>query len=205
MPNGRCRMHSGKALAGIASPAFKHGRYSRRLPERMLPRYDEARADREYLALSDDIALIDSRIEDVLTRVDTGECGENWRALAMAVKEFNEFERKAQGTTNEGKRDEYLRDRDERMRSICLLVEAGISDIAAWNELAGWLERRRRTVETEQKRLIAMQEMVTADQVALIHGRYIGIIKRNVTDPATLGAISRELDKIELGLRQEPA
>ncbi len=26
-PAGRCRMHGGKSLRGIASPRFKHGRY----------------------------------------------------------------------------------------------------------------------------------------------------------------------------------
>src|ERR1035437_122809 len=29
MPNGRCRLHGGKSLGGIASPRFKHGRYSK--------------------------------------------------------------------------------------------------------------------------------------------------------------------------------
>src|ERR1019366_8858276 len=28
-PNGRCRLHGGKSLGGIASPRFKHGRYSK--------------------------------------------------------------------------------------------------------------------------------------------------------------------------------
>jgi hypothetical protein len=26
---GRCRMHGGKSLAGVASPRYKHGRYSK--------------------------------------------------------------------------------------------------------------------------------------------------------------------------------
>jgi hypothetical protein len=29
MANGRCRMHGGKSLRGIASPRYKHGRYSK--------------------------------------------------------------------------------------------------------------------------------------------------------------------------------
>ena len=28
-PNGRCHLHGGKSLGGIASPRFKHGHYSR--------------------------------------------------------------------------------------------------------------------------------------------------------------------------------
>ena len=30
-PAGRCRMHGGKSLRGIASPRFKHGRYCKDL------------------------------------------------------------------------------------------------------------------------------------------------------------------------------
>lgn len=29
MGNGRCRMHGGKSLSGIAHPNYKHGRYSK--------------------------------------------------------------------------------------------------------------------------------------------------------------------------------
>jgi hypothetical protein len=33
MPNGRCRMHGGKSPAGIASPSWKSGRFSRYMPK----------------------------------------------------------------------------------------------------------------------------------------------------------------------------
>lgn len=39
MPNGRCRMHGGKALAGIAWPSFKDGRHSKYLPAGLMGRY----------------------------------------------------------------------------------------------------------------------------------------------------------------------
>jgi len=41
MANGRCRMHGGKSLRGIASPRFKHGRYSKDLVARLAGRYLE--------------------------------------------------------------------------------------------------------------------------------------------------------------------
>ncbi len=46
MANGRCRMHGGKSLCGIASPRFKHGRYSKYLVARLAGRYlEEHRED----------------------------------------------------------------------------------------------------------------------------------------------------------------
>ena len=66
MPNGRCRMHGGKSLGGIASPNFKHGGYSKFLPVRLGDNYQEAMADPELLALRDDIALLDARVHDLM-------------------------------------------------------------------------------------------------------------------------------------------
>src|SRR5258708_37054514 len=40
-----CYHHGGKTPRGIASPNFKHGRYSKSLPARMRERYEEALAD----------------------------------------------------------------------------------------------------------------------------------------------------------------
>src|SRR5690349_13713695 len=81
MPNGRCRLHGGKTPSGIASPQYKTGRYSRVLPTRLQSRYDAARTDAALLELRDDISLLDARLEDLLSRVDTGESGVLWASL----------------------------------------------------------------------------------------------------------------------------
>jgi hypothetical protein len=39
MANGRCALHGGKSLRGIASPQFRHGRYSTLLPLHLAERY----------------------------------------------------------------------------------------------------------------------------------------------------------------------
>jgi hypothetical protein len=39
MTNGRCALHGGKSLRGIASPRFRHGRYSTLLPLNLAERY----------------------------------------------------------------------------------------------------------------------------------------------------------------------
>jgi hypothetical protein len=33
MINGRCNLHGGKSLPGIASPRYKHGLYSKYIPQ----------------------------------------------------------------------------------------------------------------------------------------------------------------------------
>ena len=78
---GRCRLHGGASLSGAASPSFRHGRYSRFLPARLLDRYVAAQTDPERLSLLAQLALLDARLSNVLSRVDSGETGGTWRAL----------------------------------------------------------------------------------------------------------------------------
>ena len=73
MANGRCRIHGGLQPQGIARPGFKTGRYSKYLPARLAGRYEEAASDPELLALKDDIALLDTRIAQTVSALDTGE------------------------------------------------------------------------------------------------------------------------------------
>ena len=186
-------MHGGTQPTGIASSNTIHGRYSKNLPTRLMERYSASLADNNQLALSDDLALLDSRLEDVLGKVDTGESGETWKALQDAVTEFDKAERGANNTDNERKQAEYKFDREEAMRTIIVLVQAGMSDYAAWGEVKSLLEQRRKMAETETKRRVSMQQMITANEALLLQSALLDIIRRNVTDRDTLSIISRDI------------
>ena len=196
MPNGRCKMHRGKALSGIAHPNLTTGRYSKNLPTRMMATYQERLADGNSLALNDDLALLDSRLEDVLAKVDTGETGETWAALLDAAREFEKSERAAQSCANEAKKAEYKADREEAMRTILVLCQAGMADYSAWAEVKSLLEQRRKAVETETKRRVLMQHLMTAEQATLMQAAVLDIIKRNVTDRPTLAAIAADFGRL---------
>jgi hypothetical protein len=75
LPNGRCHYHGGKSLAGIASPTYKEGKYSKHLPQRMREAYALAIDDPQLLEQREQIGIIDARLIDLLARVDTGESG----------------------------------------------------------------------------------------------------------------------------------
>ena len=69
---GRCRWHGGKSLRGAEHPMAKHLRYSKYLPEALLARYQEARDDPQLLELRDEIALVDSRLIQLIDPALTG-------------------------------------------------------------------------------------------------------------------------------------
>lgn len=64
--NGKCRVHGGWGPKGVNHPNFRHGRYSRYMPEQL---YETVRAlcdDEEYLSLREDVAFIDATIDQTM-------------------------------------------------------------------------------------------------------------------------------------------
>ncbi len=183
MPNGRCRMHGGKSLGGIASPTYKHGRYSKYLPERLRERYVESLSDPDLIALREEISLTDARIEDLIKRVDSGESGEAWALARKALGELLEAETKGESLHGP-------------IAMLGEIIQRGLDDYGAWRELGGMIEMRRRLVESERKRLVDMQMMISAERAMLLISSIADIIRRNVTDVETKRAIQVELTAI---------
>lgn len=174
----RCNLHGGKTLVGAASPTFKHGRYSKYLPVRLMGRYAEAIADPDLLAMREDIALLDTRLSELLGRVDTGESGARWAQLAKAWQSFRAAD------------DEDIA---EALRAVDGLIEAAVTDYVAWGEIQSIVQQRRQLVESEQKRLVAMQQMVTTEQAMLFVSAVMDAARRTVTSQRDLSAFAAEV------------
>lgn len=182
MPNGRCRMHGGKSPSGLAHPNTKTGRYSKHLPTRMLAQYQQAERDPELLNLRQDIALLDARLADLLRRVDSGESGKVWHDLRMAWTAV--------------KRSASDDDRAMAIAELGPLIEHGYLDTQAWGEIRDLLEQRRKLVESERKRLIEMQQMMTAGQAQLLIARIYDLVTQHVNDRTAIAAIGAGLQAL---------
>ena len=180
-----CYMHGGKSPKGIASSSFQTGKYSKYLPERLLERYHNAVADTQLLELDHEIALVDSRLADLLTRVDTGEAGKLWEKAQRA----NDDIRKALHNENYGG---VMIASEELDR----LIGDRLVDYQAWTEISAQLDQRRRLVESQRKRLVEQQQMITAEQAMLFVTAVIDTVRRNVTDKGALQAISIDIAKL---------
>lgn len=182
MPNGRCRMHRGKAAVGLAVNTYKDGRYSKYLPTRLKERYQEARTDPDLLALREDIALVDSRLTDLLKRVDTGESGKLWINLREAFNEFGKARTKGD-----------VAEMTARLAEVEGLILRGLVDYAAWEDVGKTLDRRQKLVESERKRLIEMQQVLSVNQAMVLLSAVVETVRKNVTDRKALAAISSDL------------
>ena len=182
-----CAMHGGKTPQGIALPQTKQGRYSQHLPSRLLATYETAKTDPELLALRDEVALIDARLTDLLKRVETGESGAVWRQVRETFAEY----RTAKATNKTAEADSALCELES-------LITRGVADELAWIDVRATLEQRRKLVESERKRLVEMQQMVSADQAMLMVRALTAAVREHVRDPAVLRAITDDLGRIAL-------
>jgi hypothetical protein len=178
-------MHGGKSLAGSASPTWIDGRHSKILPKRLIDDYLAARDDPDKLALEDELALIDTRINDLLSRVDTGESGQLWTDLHKVVRDL-EVAQRAHDTAAVA----------AAANTLIVLVEHGHGDAAAWRDVTDLIERRRRLVDSERKRLVEAQQMISVDQAMALMGLLVESVRQHVRDDGALRAVAAEFARL---------
>lgn len=187
MKNGRCHKHGGSTPTGIAASRFVTGRYSKYLPSRLAGRYEEAAGDTELLALRDDISLLDTRIGQVVAALETGESRETWAVLASS---WTTLEAQFQTLLDTGETPE---DMESTIGGIAKLMRDGLSEGYVWAEIRGLLKERVSLVSAEQKRLVEMQQFVTAEQAMTLVSAVMASVRRHVSDRTALAGISADL------------
>jgi hypothetical protein len=185
MRNGRCYLHGGKTPGGMASPQFKTGRYSKYLPARLAGKYQDALADKHLLELRFEVALVDTRLAELIERVGAGESKDLWHTLKATNAELNVA----------------IRSKDTAkmalaVRKIGELIDQGIGDHQAWVDVFDVIEQRRKLVESERKRLVEMQQMITSERAMLLIAALVDVVRNHVTDRDILAAISADVGKL---------
>lgn len=181
----KCRMHGGTSPTGIGSPRFRTGRYSKEMPARLAARYGEALADSKLLELRDEIALVQSRQAELLTHLDVNLALRHWQNARIAYGEVMAASAR--------------QDAEALQAALAVLgraLDAGSNDYAVWNEILETSEHRRRLVESEHKRLVAMQQMISTEQAMVLLARVVDTVRRHVADRDTLAAISADFRTI---------
>lgn len=188
----KCTKHGGRSRSGIASPSFKTGRYSKQLPVRMLEQFEEMRADPELLNLRDDIALVEARIADLLTRVDTFEAGTWWKRARKAYDDLIVQMR-------QGNNDAVA----ACLNDLNRFIGAGGQDYAVWDEIMRLEEQKRKLTDSERRRLVDMQYMVTAQQAWSVIIDLMNSVTTNVSDPVARERINADFVRRTEGLHKQ--
>jgi len=181
-----CTVHGGLTPGGIASPHFKTGEYSKyALPLRMRERYEASLNDPALLEQRREISLVDARLQDLLARVDTGESGALWKGLQDARVELLAC-RKAGDVLGQ----------TLALNRILDFISQAHADYRAWAEVGAALEQRRKLVESERKRLVEAQQVITTEQAMLFANAILTSIHTHVQDRAVLTAIQADVTRL---------
>lgn len=180
-----CYMHGGASAKGLTAGQFRTGRYSKYLPERLREKYQDAQQDPEILVLRDEIALADARLADLLTRVDAGESGALWKELKELLDQLS---RNVEALDLDGARGAL-----QRLREV---VGKGHTDASAWQEIQAVLMLREHLVRSERQRLVQMQQMISVEQAMTLIAALTESVRRHVTEPDALRAISADLVRL---------
>jgi hypothetical protein len=186
-----CRLHGGKSLSGLAHPGFTSGKYSKDLPARLVARYEEARDDPQLASVREEIGLVEARLHELLQRLDDGDLGPQWVQLAAAWRQYKAALEAGDALT-------ALATRTVLDQGL----EAGAQEFLLWHELSKKIEQLRQLRQTEHKRLVDMQQLITAERANVLLGALLAIMQQAVrthTDPATARVL---LSAMSAGVRR---
>jgi hypothetical protein len=184
-PNGRCKLHAGMAVNGIAHPMYQGKGYSKYLPPRIKDDYEEALNDPALIELRSEMALVEARMGAVLRQLGTGEAGVSWRAAQKSMQDLLTALQ--------------LQDADGQtlaLNGLRSAIDKGAGDYALWNELRDLIETKRKLTDSEARRTIAAKQFVTLEKFGLVFDALITVVKDNVEDRSTLARIQRGLYSI---------
>ena len=185
MKNGRCRMHGGASLSGVASPTFRHGRYSTVLPKGLRAAYEEGRNDPSLLDLSDEIAVLQLRARELLSAWEASGAPIRRRALQEQCRAL----RAASKSPDPSVMDDLMIQLDE-------LSNACVDDAVRWDEIVATFKVLGTLTAQEAKRRVEMGQLVDAQYALGVFRELVVLVRRHVQDPTALRAIQDGMTKL---------
>lgn len=190
-----CKWHGGNTPAGIDSVHYKHGKYSRHLPTNVRKRYLAAIEDPDLLSLKNDIAVTESRILELMEKIDTGEAGKTWSIINKALDRLEK-------AILSGNQLRY----QSAMKNVKDIAAQGMDDYKTYNDIKDMQEHRRKMTETENKMLIAKNQMITAQEFytiiglirEVIHHHVVSEIQDKQVRKAFLAGVSKDFNRLSV-------
>jgi hypothetical protein len=209
MANGRCRMHGGKSLKGIAHPRFKGTLKTilKVLPKEMRRDFSEAVRDPDLISLRGELGLLQTRLAQTVRCL-----GDNhppdWPGFMKAVEDL------WVAWTNP------QRDLDAiggMIGALTDLVRAGLdaetNQRRAWVEVRQLAQERRRVVTAETRRTKEAQQSIRKEQALALFMAVANSFRARILDAdlyakgprAVLSAVQADVDRmLILAEEQQP-
>lgn len=185
MANGRCRKHGGKSLGGIASATAKTLEHSKFLPPRLGPRYDEMRADQDLLTLKREVALVRTRLTELLGKIDEGGGSS---AVKQSVRAFREL-RNAMAAQDKLATEKAFGELSDGLARL-------EKEVAVWDDINSQIGILTRVSESERKREMDADYVIKIDSALTVMGVLVDIVRDVVTDKQQQMQIQQRIQKV---------
>ena len=184
-----CHIHGGKTRQGVATTNYRHGKYSKFLPLTLAADYQRARDDPDLHSLTDEIALSDARLCELLRRVEHNDLGAAWTHLDAAYQTFQQ-RRSTGDVAGMGK----------ALSAMEAQIGRGKADYLLWREISEQVKLLGTLRLQEHKRLVDLESMMTAQQAQLFFGLIQQAVHKAVTTYADTDSARRILAAIQADL-----
>lgn len=184
----RCFKHGGGTPIGAASPQFKHGRRSKYLPGNVAALYQSALDNPELMSLRDEIALIDTWINQRIERTAWGETRDRWETVIASTREINKAV--ASGDPS------MLASAVEALTKV---ANAQSQSEHMMDDVVELIERRRRLVDSQAKMESSLQQNITAERAVLLVAALSDIVCQHVSDQETRRRVAQDLRALTMG------
>lgn len=141
----------------------------------------EQRTDPELKTLNKEIELTQAFIEKSLQDFSIANCEAAWDSLYTLYKQF----------WNSTKEEQL-----ECAREAFNIVRDGVDEWRKIGTAMGYVEVKRKLIDTESKRLKDMNVLITPTQVELIITGLLNSVEAHVKDPETRASIGRDFSRI---------
>ena len=163
---GRCRLHGGESLRGVASPTFVHGqssRYGSYLSTNMANDYELARLDPNLLNFADDVALLESLQKDALLRSQRGESEKTWKDALKIYRKMVDCERRQDEAGYRGFSNE-----------LESLLTSNVAKYAAQNEAVDLTMKKVKIANEERKRRVEVGQLIL---LSTVHDKMVTLLE----------------------------
>jgi len=182
-------------------PAFT----GRKLPEKYQKKYDQFIENKDYLSQKNNLALLNSRIEVIAEDTYEGGLRDLFLQMQKIVKKLGHFEDELSDPDSDYTEDESTSKGQGGIEELRELIEIGVNDYKAWEEIEKVADLHSKISKTEMDRLEKLHMMLPIDQVRQWQVGFMDVVKRNIQewDCKTFNAdafgriLSKELAKFE--------
>ena len=200
--NGRCKMHGGKSLKGVAHPNWKHGRNSLvSAPSALRDYYEKWLSDPELIHHRHEAAMAMAMLEELLASDEDGGTPALWKRLRKLADRMEAARRAQNHAKMEG-----------TWQEIRAILERGEAQAERERRIIALAESARRHKDSELKRKTAKANTYTIDEAMAFYQALGAAVRRHVLDPTKtdqekLRAISNDMAAIagRRGVSASPA